>query len=491
MKNKLIIVLFTFLVACTPKSNNTTVFEITIQPSFSNYVARLQFSYTIKGSETGKTVLGFQNNSWGEQNLFNCIKGFTSKEANQIEILPDSNRIVLHHAPNSVLNINYMIQQDTPSQVQNKHVYRPIVQQTYFHAFGKHLFILPQAWIDESSKKREFLLNWKQFPADWIIQSSYGNSRKQHIKTSINELFGAIIIGGDFRSYHFELQDNHVYFLTRDKWIPFEDKEVFEILKQTVSSQRDFWSDHTDSLFTVTLLPTYEPWEEGSKALSYGGTGLHQSFASFCSNHKGATLEGIRWLYYHELFHNWVGNTIQNEAEEREYWFSEGFTNYYAYKFMLKDGFYDASSYLEAINTQILEPYNKSPVKTIWNNEITAEKFWSDYNYQQLPYQRGLLYALMIDSKIKQKFNNEKGLDELMRDLLAHVKQNPTAKFNASLFKEMLANYLDSSTIEQEFERYIKQGEQIDFKELISGIRFDTNFSISGDTTSTSNFLKQ
>ncbi|PQB03498.1 hypothetical protein BST85_00255 [Aureitalea marina] len=98
-----------------------------------------------------------------------------------------------------------------------------------------------------------------------------------------------------------------MYLAIRGQWQAFEDQQVVDMLGRTIQTQRDFWKDHSQEYFTVTLIPTQ--LDRGS---SMGGTGLTNSFAANASNNKYLDFSGLSWLFNHELMHNWIGHTIKN-----------------------------------------------------------------------------------------------------------------------------------------------------------------------------------
>ena len=293
------------------------------------------------------------------------------------------------------------------------------------------------------------------------------------------ELYASFFIGGDFRRYEFSYNEEPVYFVTRGNWKIFNENEIFDLLKRTITSQNDFWNDPRKGMFSVSLLPTFEPWTASSKANSIGGSGFSNSFISFASNNQGTTLKNMTWLYNHELLHKWIGRTILNENEVEQYWFSEGFTEYYSYKLMLKNDDFMVQEFIDRINTNIIIPHFKDPVNTIPNSELTFQKYWSNYgDYGQLPYRRGFLYAFLIDIRIKTQSNFTKSLDDVMHELLKKALSDEKMRLNEDLFRQFVSKYTNESSL-KDFEEFIIKGSLIDFtEELLSGLIIETENEI-------------
>ena len=436
-------------------------YNTNIKPSLD-----VEFSY--KTNEKGLLILDFLNNSSGDNAIFNCIKNFKIKNVKAyVSFVRDSNFIKIESVPNKELQISYSIVQDFKAPFYNHHRYRPIITKEYFHVLGVRLFVVPTEIFKTEKDSTTIDVTWKGIPEDGIIQSSFGITKDQTFTVNQEKLYGSYIGGGDFRRYQFNYLNKPVYFVTRGTWESFSDVEVFNILKETVTFQNKFWNDTIDEMFSVSLLPTEE-----KNSYSIGGSGFSNSFISFASNNKFTGLEKLSWLYNHELLHKWILRTIKNENDVEQYWFSEGFTDYYAHKLLLKNNKSSLEEFISSLNT-VLKSHHHDKLNSIPNSQITFNNYWGNYAlYQKLPYRRGLLYAFLIDSKIKMKYNFKKSLDDLMKELLELAKSDVDMRLNNKVFKKMLSKYLDIEAI-SEFERYILNGELIDFNvSLRNGLGF-------------------
>ncbi|WP_161947782.1 M1 family aminopeptidase [Rufibacter ruber] len=340
------------------------------------------------------------------------------------------------------------------------------------------LFLVPENLFQSDSDSARIEINWAAPAAGHIFHSNFGPGLRQKANLTKDMLYSTFFIGGDFRRYSYSWKNQTIYLVTRGNWSSFTDQQVLDILKATIPAQMVFWKDRLDAPFSVSLLPTFEEWTDSSKSFSLGGSGLLNSFISFSSNNPGTELKMLRWLYNHELLHRWIGQTLVNEEEEKQYWFSEGFTDYYAYKLMLRNKQISLEDFLDVINKEVLAPHYQSPVRTLPNSELTQQKFWSDRQYNKLPYRRGLLYALLLDSQLKKKYHGKKSLDNLMKNLMAQAKKSGDFKFNHTVFQDQLDTYLGSAAI-TEFGRYILQGNWINFEEsLPAGLLLETQKDI-------------
>ncbi len=94
------------------------------------------------------------------------------------------------------------------------------------------------------------------------------------------------------------------------------------------------------------------------------------------------------YLLHHELMHEWIGNKIQNKNEELNYWFSEGFTDYYTYKNRLRIKDISTDEWLRLFNSEVIRNHWKNPQRDIPNYKI-KDDFWKSRDVEKVPYRRG------------------------------------------------------------------------------------------------------
>lgn len=456
---KYLLALF-FLFSCSnpDKSINYDITHVTIKG-----VPFLKVGLTFDPSSSGVTWLEFPDQAWGEDSLHNSIERITLLEEGKITIKRDSGLVVFEYPQNiEEIHIEYYLKHDTDSIIRTRNIYRPIIKPNYFQVFGHNLFMLPITCEDEESF--DVKINW-HLPEEMVVQNSFGHTPNQEIQDiTVDEFKTSIFVGGDFRRYDINIEDNNVALALRGDWEVFEDSTMVALLEQTIRAQRDFWRDHSEPYFSVTMIPTIQ--ERGS---SFQGTGLTRSFATAASNNKYLEVEGLVYLLNHELQHNWTGLKIKNENEEQQYWFSEGFTDYYTWKNIASNKIYDldANFFISELNKAIKALYT-SKVANAPNSEINYENFWADPAYGKLPYRRGAIFAFYLDNMIKKDSNGKYCLDDLMRDFLAHSDKRISHPF----FVEMANNYV-TEDIEPFFNKHIQDGALFDLRKLFSDFGLD------------------
>ena len=444
------------LVSCSQEDD--LLLHYVIRPVQMDSVSRLDVRLTLKANPAGFMRLYYPDEAWGEKNLHQALASVSMKPEHQearIEINKDSGWLDLHYKRDlPELTIHYQLEQDfNQSQLSTDEVYRPIIQAEYFHLFAHHLFMAP---TNEGDVIADIV--WEGIPDNYTIHNSFGSGHRIQRVGPIDwqDFQSSIFVGGDFRVHQGLLDGNQVSLATRGDWIPFREEEVFEVLKSTLKAQRDFWDDHTQRYFTVTLHPFEQ--KQGS---SFQGTGLTNSFATSVSNNDFTDLQQLVYLFNHELMHNWIGHTIQNINEEEQYWFSEGFTDYYTFKNIALNrvGGAEPLFFLKSINETVRNLYS-SPVRDAPNSQVNYENFWSNPDYGKLPYYRGAVFAFILDLKIREETAEKKSLDDMMRELL--VRAESGERLSHKLFLEILQKYWEDG--EGFFNSHILQGEFYDLK---------------------------
>ena len=174
--------------------------------------------------------------------------------------------------------------------------------------------------------------------------------------------------------------------------------------------------------------------------------------------------EGVESVFNHELMHNWIGRKIENSGlETLDYWFTEGFTDYFCYKNMLSANIMTEGQWLAKMN-EIYKNYQLSPAKNMPNDSITTYNFWNNFEYEKLPYRRGLLFAFALDMKIKTISQNKYSLNNVMWDLFKYC-QKEKKPFSRAVFLDLAKKYAQED-IQPLFNAHIIKGEDFDFTKM-------------------------
>ncbi len=442
----------------------------TISPVFPETGGlRLLVEVTFSGTKTGLSYLDYQNNQFGEPDQMKFLSLPAQDPGVEVGKEPDSNRIWVKHLPGKQVRVRYEVldlQTETEPFYQYC-CYKPILHKEYFHIQTGHLLATPDGYWQNPDDRKIVRFRWEGFPANWTLHNSFGPDKAQSPALTNSELSVAIFVGGDFRRFTFKVKEQPVYLLTRGQWTQFSDDTLRNLLQRTVEGHRTFWNDHSDTIYSVTFLPINDaPWTETSKSVSVGGSGLTNSFLSYATNNPGVSYDLMRYLWVHELMHHWVGGQIQNAQEEKQYWFSEGFTEYFTIKNSLRYGLISPDKFLSDLNNFSTEHYS-SPMRRMPNDSMNYERFWNGgKEWEKLPYRRGCLYAFYLDNFLREKSKGVVNLDQMMRDILEICWKNPDQKLDHRFFRTMLRKYGGKKAVKN-FVRHIENGEPIDFTKTV------------------------
>ncbi len=193
--------------------------------------------------------------------------------------------------------------------------------------------------------------------------------------------------------------------------------------------------------------------------------------------------QGFLGLESHEFFHVWNVKRIrplalgpfdyQRENYTSNLWVSEGFTSYYGDLLLRRAGLIGVSDYISALGT-LIGGYRQSPGRLQQSATTASFNAWIKHyrpdenspNTAMSYYTKGELLALVFDLEIRQRTNNAKSLDDVMRLLMTKYGLPKPGFTDAELkaafesvaggdLTEFFKRYVEG-TEELEFERYLK-----------------------------------
>lgn len=435
--------------AQTPQSSVLDLHYV-IEPVFTGLNLSFSVNMYFKGNSEGEDKIVIPSQWAGQKNLQKYITNLEilTPEA-QLQATELDNIKKITHNSNQMLHVRYTV---TDFNLKGLSVIQSIFVQKfrpdYFHFFGSTFFIHPY-W--DMSKKIKIALDWTRLPDDWQISNSFGtNVRSQIVMQSLYNFKYALFVGGDYRTYKIVASNNPVYIAIRGKW-PFQDQEALDVLTKIVSTQRNFWQDHDYPYFLIALSPT------DTTCCRYVGAAAFNGF-TLTASQKEINQYFISILN-HEFFHNWLGSIIKRQSpEELTYWFVEGFSDYYARLFSLREGLISLQDYLDDLN-KLLKNYHTSAVKGLRNSEV-AWNFWHDQSMNKMPYYKGDIMAHVWNDQIIKNSTGRQSLDTFMHDLLLKTKSEGFLVSNNNV-ANLLKKYLTKHPVE-DIQSYIEKGQLID-----------------------------
>ncbi|MGH7150304.1 MAG: hypothetical protein ACREIU_06390, partial [Planctomycetota bacterium] len=381
-----------------------------------------------RGAREGKTSFSIAERWGGVERFEEGIRALGIREAGGKGLpveQPTSNRWSVRHAPGAPLEVAYEIA-PTGERIgrERESRYRPAVLPDLFHLVGTTGLVVPQPL--EGEEPRSIEIRWLGFAeAGWKVATSFGaGTEPRRIRRPLRDFVHGLYVAGDLRVFPVPLRGGALTVAIAGEDWGFADDLFVDLVRRIVVAERDFFDDHGDPHFLVSLVPV---GERNPQSRSFGGTGLTDSFALFLLPGTGieeepGTGRGLRWLLAHELFHHWNGQEMPRvEPEALVYWFSEGFTDFYARRLLLRARLITLEEYAADLSERA-GAYLASPVRNEPNDRILRD-YWKDERVERLPYHRGDVVALLLDAAIRKASEGARGLDEFMRDLLARGRR--------------------------------------------------------------------
>jgi predicted metalloprotease with PDZ domain len=331
----------------------------------------------------------------------------------------------VQHEPGASLRLSWLLEPlPDGSGPPDGNDYRPLVTDDHFHATGDTTLLWP-AWMEDATPRTQSL-SWRGFAeAGWTVACSHGLQQDRLVvRRTLSDFRRAVFYAGrSLRTSVRRVGGGDVALAIGGTHWAFRDEELLDLAARVIGAQRGFFGDPGPPLYVITLLPTPR-LPEGS--FSLGGTGLTDSFALFVMDGIGLSpgsdeRQRVARLLAHEHFHAWNGGLLKpRDPEQLAYWFSEGFTEFYAGRLLLAAGLVTAQQRVDGLN-EMLTGYWASPARNV-PNERVREAFWTDADVQRLPYQRGELAAILVDDAIRRAHGGRASLDDLMREMVAEAR---------------------------------------------------------------------
>jgi predicted metalloprotease with PDZ domain len=342
----------------------------------------VEVALRFRGDADGETRLLLPDSWGGENELYRGVEALEVVSGASMRPGEGPAERVLTHRPGARIQVRYRVVQDWPGEpmAAQGNPYRPIIQPGYFHLIGHTVLARPH--ISPATPTR---FRVRRLPRGWTFASDL-----QHRGLRLGNIEQSVTVGGDFRI----VEGENARVAVRGAW-RFTDAAFARDVNEIVAGQRRFWGDRTSPfLVTVVQLNAPDGWT------SIGGTGLSDAFAFFAS--PNADPAPITRTLAHEGLHTWIPRQIggmPDEDEAAHYWLSEGFTDFYTGRMLVRQGLWTPAEFAEDLNST-LRAYAESPVRTAPNARILAD-FWREQPVQQLPYQRGRLAASIWDARLR------------------------------------------------------------------------------------------
>lgn len=272
-----------------------------------------------------------------------------------------------------------------------------VVRPDWFEGLGQ-LFLVTPAGRDSAAAS----VAWQGWPDGWMKITSE-DKRAATLDDVINSSF---LAGKDVPLRQRPIPGGQLRFASHGAF-DFSLDAYADQLAATISAQRRFWGDAQGDYTALLIKLQASPGH-----YSAGGTGRNHGFVQYASaNVEQATLFGN---IAHEHMHNWIplqiGELPEDDAQGALYWLSEGFTDFYAARTLLGAGLMTPQQFVAGLNAVLLRLATSKA--SSYPNDRIAREFWTDHDVEQLPYDRGHLFAFLLGDALRR--HHKPGLDQVL-----------------------------------------------------------------------------
>jgi predicted metalloprotease with PDZ domain len=216
------------------------------------------------------------------------------------------------------------------------------------------------------------------------------------------------------------------------------------------------------------------------KAAAGGGGGMEHANSTAISAPSDEYLPGVA---AHEFFHLWNVKRIRpatlepvdrtKEMYTRALWFAEGVTNTYGSYTLLRSGIWNKEQFYADLSEQITElegrPANRWQSAEQSSLDAWFEKYplYNQPEYSISYYTKGQVLGDLLDILIRDRTNNEKSLDDVLRTMNTEfAKQGKT--YRDSLDVERTAEKVAGGSFEDFFHKYVAGAEPFPYREVLA-----------------------
>lgn len=327
--------------------------------------------------------------------------------------------------------------------------HRPYLKKEFIR-FASNWVLAKPAFFTSNNIRVSFYFD---IPNSWSAISSFGIG-SQNVFGSLKLLEDSFFIFADTKAVRIHkllIKSNPVYLAIYGKY-ELSDQEICKSLENIITSQRNFFNDHNFPTYGISLMQYPEPTPNSNYLAGSG----YSNFFDLCVSEKSSLLD-FNLICCHEHFHTWNGQKIMSSHDELLYWFSEGFTEYYTLISALRAGILNYKQFIEQINKSLALYYTSDVINA--PNKRIKDEFWLNSSISRLPYNRGLVFAILLNYKIKKATYNRYCLDDFMKDLFAHC-QATNEKVTVPLLDRLIKRYILSG-IYNDIVNYIDNGQTI------------------------------
>lgn len=373
-------------------------------------------SMDLRADSSGVTRLDLPDQWMGQKEGWRRISDLTVGGA--VSVTEDGPAArVIRSAPGHRLSVRYVVNSALDREPRESDGYpaRPWVRPSWFYLDGAGVFATVHGREDETPRFR-----WGAWPKGFALASNLEQPEAKPVghSTLIGGRDVRVVTAGPLR-------------LAVHGALGVSDADLAHDLNMILRAERGFFGDPQDAPYLVTAAGL--PSETGGY---FTGVGKLDAFAMVAT--ANMTADDLRILLAHEIFHSWNPGRLGQPIGPRGYWFSEGFTDFYARRLLLRERLITPDAFIKVWN-QALRTYGASPAK-LTPGDKAADAFWTDPDAERMLYLRGAMLAALWDRKLRQQGSS---LDEVLRAQAKASAARPGAGLIELFVEQAKAHGLD------------------------------------------------
>ena len=284
--------------------------------------------------------------------------------------------------------------------------------------------------LTEKEYQLEMCISKDKMPEDTRVVWTFGEDKISRVmkKEDLQETF--YYFG---RMQSVEKKNFGYYWFEREG---FDASEIASWTAEVFLQMAEFFQDDGEN---------YKIFARARQCRRSGGTALKRSYSYIYDPQNLPSMSELKFLFPHEMVHNWA------QMEDKPYgtctWYVEGMAEFYCLVLPWRMGLASREELLRELNDRA-EQYYENPCRDYPAKEL-GDLLFKDLEATTVPYGRGFFYLLQIDSRIREKTDGEKSLDDVMLALLNRSSKGELLQNEAWL--EELGKVLDGD-IAGEFE---------------------------------------
>lgn len=352
-----------------------------VRPAFRVQIA-------LDADRDGETRLVWSRSWNGDAALDRHARDFEVSGAASVETLPDGT-VVIRSAPGAPLRVRYTVRTAPEPEVGAWSQARPAAARDWAYGVGYALFPRPEGRYSDP-----LLFGWDPLPRGWRGASDLEHARPGRLGQVGDVVRSVVLAGRDLTV----VAGSGAAAETRVAMAGPLDFDRQAFARRTlgiIAEERRFWGDAPEP-----FLVTAAPLRARGRATEYSGAGFADAFALWI----GPRIEPdeVSFLIAHEFFHTWNPDRLgAGGGTGQVAVFSEGFTNWYAWRLLLRGGFTSVDRFVASLDAALVG-YGRDPRRAAPRSDVARLWEQDPNSLGDLPYNRGALLAALSDAALRR-----------------------------------------------------------------------------------------